>query len=196
MYETGGEFRWLKHAIELTDRMIEEFWDHEGRGFFFTGKSHENLIVRSKDYFDNATPSGNSVAAGVLLRLAILTNKERYRELAEAVLSEVAESVRRYPSGFGYALSAMDFLFSSPKEVALLGKNPEEIKPLLAEVWRKYLANKVVAHASSDDAEAIAALPLLENRPLLDGRATAYVCQNYTCRQPVNTIEALAAELD
>jgi uncharacterized protein YyaL (SSP411 family) len=196
LYETGGEFRWLKHAIELTDRMIEEFWDHEGRGFFFTGKSHENLIVRSKDYFDNATPSGNSVAAGVLLRLAILTNKERYRELAEAVLSEVAESVRRYPSGFGYALSAMDFLFSSPKEVALLGKNPEEIKPLLAEVWRKYLPNKVVAHASSDDAEAIAAVPLLENRPLLDGRATAYVCQNYTCRQPVNTIEALAAELD
>ena len=196
LYETGGEFRRLKHALELTDRMIEEFWDEEGRGFFFTGKSHENLIVRSKDYFDNATPSGNSVAAGVLLRLAILTNNERYRELAEAVLGEVAESVRRYPSGFGYALSAMDFLFSSPKEIALLGKEPSEIKPLLEEVWRKYLPNKVVAHASINDAEAIAALPLLENRPLLDDRATAYVCQNYTCQQPVNTIDGLAAELD
>ena len=196
LYETGGEFRWLKHALELTDRMIEEFWDEEGRGFFFTGKSHENLIVRSKDYFDNATPSGNSVAAGVLLRLAILTNNERYRELAEAVLGEVAESVRRYPSGFGYALSAMDFLFSSPKEIALLGKEPSEIKPLLEEVWRKYLPNKVVAHAPINDAEAIAALPLLENRPLLDDRATAYVCQNYTCQQPVNTIDGLAAELD
>jgi uncharacterized protein YyaL (SSP411 family) len=195
LYETGGEFRWLKHALALTDRMIEEFWDEEGAGFFFTGKSHENLIVRSKDYFDNATPSGNSVAAAVLLRLAILVNNERYRELAEAVLGEVADSVRRYPSGFGYALSAMDFLLSSAKEVALVGKDPDDFKPLLEEVWRKYLPNKVVAHASIDDAEAIAVVPLLQNRPWLDGRATAYVCQNYTCKQPVNEIEALTAEL-
>ncbi|HSD47324.1 MAG TPA: thioredoxin domain-containing protein, partial [Pyrinomonadaceae bacterium] len=147
LYETGGEFRWLKHALELTDRMIEEFWDGEGGGFYFTGKSHENLIVRSKDYFDNATPSGNSVAAAVLLRLAILTNNERYRELAERVLGEVAEQVRRYPSGFGYALSAIDFLLASPKEVALLGKDSDDVKPLLEEVWRKYRPNKVVAHA-------------------------------------------------
>src|SRR5688572_3584480 len=196
MYETGGEFRWLKHAIALTDRMIEEFWYEKGAGFFFTGKSHENLIVRSKDYFDNATPSGNSVAATVLLRLAVLTNNERYRELAEAVLGEVADSVRRYPSGFGYALSAMDSLLSSPKEVALVGKDRNDIKLLLEEVWRKYLPNKVVAHASIDDAEAIAASLLLQSRPLLDGRATAYVCQNYTCKQPVNDATSLRAELD
>ncbi len=176
--------------------MIEEFWDEEGAGFFFTGKSHENLIVRSKDYFDNATPSGNSVAATVLLRLAILTNNERYRELAEAVFGEVADQVRRYPSGFGYALSAMDALLSSPKEVALVGKDPNDINPLLEEVWRKYLPNKVVAHASIDEAEAIAGSPLLQNRPLLDGRATAYVCQNYTCKQPVNDAASLRAELD
>ena len=196
LYETGGEFRWLGHALALADRMIDEFWDDKGAGFFFTGKSHENLIVRSKDYFDNATPSGNSVAAAVLLRLAILTNNRGYRELAEAVFGEVADSVRRYPSGFGYALSAMDFLFGSAKEVALVGKDADQIKPLLEEVWRKYLPNKVVAHASIDDAEAIAAVPLLESRPLLDGRATVYVCHNYTCRQPVNDSSALRSELD
>ncbi|MCA1575951.1 MAG: thioredoxin domain-containing protein [Acidobacteria bacterium] len=196
LYETGGEFRWLKHAIALTDRMIEEFWDEEGAGFFFTGKSHENLIVRSKDYFDNATPSGNSVAATVVLRLAILTNNERYRELAEAVLGEVADQVRRYPSGFGYALSAMDSLLSSPKEVALVGNDQNDIKLLLEEVWRKYVPNKVVAHASIDDAEAIAAVPLLQSRPLLEERPTAYVCQNYTCKQPVNDAASLRAELD
>jgi len=195
LYETGGEFRWLKHALDLTDRMIDEFRDEKGAGFFFTGKSHENLIVRSKDYFDNATPSGNSVAAAVLLRLGILVNNERYRELAEAVLGEAADSVRRYPSGFGYGLSAMDFLLSSPKEVAVVGKDSNDIKPLLEEVWRKYLPNKVVAHASADDAEAIAASPLLQNRPLLDNRATAYVCQNYTCKQPVNDPSTLRGEL-
>ncbi len=87
LFETTGEFRWLEEALALTERMIEEFWDDEGGGFFFTGKSHENLIVRSKDYFDNATPSGNSVAAMCLLRLAILTDNESYRNLAIAVLA-------------------------------------------------------------------------------------------------------------
>jgi len=196
LYETTGEFRWLKEAIALADRMIREFWDEEGAGFFFTGKSHENLIVRSKDYFDNAIPAGNSVAADVLLRLAILTDNQRYRELAEAVFGELAETARRYPSGFGYALSAIDFHLSNPKEVALLGQGGADIQPLLRETWRRYLPNKVVAVGLASDTEATSALPLLQNRPLLDGRATAYVCQHYTCKQPVNSAEALAVELD
>jgi uncharacterized protein YyaL (SSP411 family) len=196
LYETTGEFRWLKEAIVLTDKMIEEFWDHEGRGFFFTGTSHENLIVRSKDYFDNATPSGNSVAASALLRLAVLTNNGRYREIGQAVLNEVAESTRRYPSGFGYALSAMDFLLSSPKEIALVAKDQNDIKHLLELVWHKYLPNKVVAPNPSSDAEAIEALPLLQNRPLLEGKATAYVCENYTCQQPVTDPSKLQEQLE
>ena len=195
LYETTGEFRWLKEAIALTDRMIEEFWDEEGAGFFFTGKSHENLIVRSKDYFDNAIPAGNSVAANVLLRLSLLADNQRYRDLAEAVCGETAESARRYPSGFGYALSTIDFLLSSPKEIAIIGQDATDIKPLLQETWRKYLPNKVVAPGSINDAEAIGAIPLLQNRPLVNGQATAYVCEHYVCKQPVITPEALAAEL-
>jgi uncharacterized protein YyaL (SSP411 family) len=193
LFETTGESRWLKSAVALTDRMIAEFWDEEGGGFFFTGKSHEDLIVRSKDYFDNATPSGNSVAADALLRLAILTDNQKYRELAQTVLGSIAENVRRYPSGFGYALSAIEFLLSEPKEVALIGTDAADIQPLLQEVWRKYRPNKVVAPGFVGD---FAAVPLLQNRPLLNGRATAYVCQNYTCQQPVDGIEALAAQLD
>ena len=111
--------------------MIEEFWDNEGGGFFFTGKSHEDLIVRSKDYFDNATPSGNSVAVMALLRLAMLMDKESYRNLAMAVLREIGDSARRYPSGFGYALSAADFAVSTPKEMAIVGRDLEDIQPLL-----------------------------------------------------------------
>jgi uncharacterized protein len=195
LYETTGEFRWLKEALALTDRMIEEFWDEEGGGFYFTGRSHEELIVRSKDYFDNATPSGNSVAAGVLLRLAILANNEKYRELAERLLGEIADSVRRYPSGFGYALSAIDFLLSQPKEIAIVGKYATDIKPLLQETWRKYLPNKVIAPGFIDQTAAAEVVPLLQNRPLLGGVATAYVCQDYTCKQPVTSPEALATQL-
>ena len=196
LYETTGEFRWLREAIALTDHMIEEFWDGEGGGFFFTGKSHEELIVRSKDYFDNATPSGNSVAAAVLLRLAILTNKESYRALAQKVFAVIADQVRRYPSGFGYALSAMDFLLSSPKEIALVGNEEADIQPLLQETWCKYLPNKVVAPGFVNDSEAIVSTPLLQNRPLLDGLATAYVCENYTCQQPVTTAANLRSQLE
>ena len=190
LFETTGEFRWLEEAQTLTDRMIEEFWDNEGGGFFFTGKSHEDLIVRSKDYFDNATPSGNSVAAMVLLRLAILIDKENYRNLATAVLRELGDSARRYPSGFGYALSAADFLVSTPKEVAIVGRDREDIQALLTVAWRRYLPNKVVAPGFGGES-----IPLLENRPLLNAQATAYVCEHYTCKQPVNQPSELADQL-
>ena len=190
LFETTGEFRWLDEAQALADRMIEEFWDEENGGFFFTGKSHENLIVRSKDYFDNATPSGNSVAATGLLRLAILTGKENYRNLAIAVLREIGDGARRYPSGFGYALSAADFLLSTPKEIAIVGKDSNDIEPLLSEAWRRYLPNKVVAPGFGGEN-----LPLLENRPLQNNRATAYVCVRYACQQPVNEPSELANQL-
>jgi uncharacterized protein YyaL (SSP411 family) len=192
LFETTGESRWLNEALTLTERMVEEFWDEEGGGFFFTGKSHESLIVRSKDYFDNATPSGNSVAAIVLLRLATITDNDSYRNLAIAVLSEVGDQIRRYPSGFGYALSAADFLLSTPKEVAIAGKDAADISPLLAETWRRYLPNKVVA--ASFEGET-AKTPLLENRPLINGLATAYVCEHYTCQQPVTDVGELSEEL-
>ena len=191
LFETTGEARWLHETLALTDRMIDEFWDNDGGGFFFTGKSHENLIVRSKDYFDNATPSGNSVATLVLLRLATLTGRENYRNLATAVLREVSGQAQRYPSGFGYALSAADFLLSTPKEVAIVGKDEADIRPLLEETWRRYLPNKVVAVDFGDHPE----IALLENRPLVNGRATAYVCEHFTCQSPVTDVSSLAALL-
>ena len=195
LFETTGELRWLKETLALVDRMINEFWDNESGGFFFTGKSHEQLIVRSKDYFDNATPSGNSVAAMVLVRLAALTGRENYRNIATAVLREMGDQIRRYPSGFGYALSAVDFLVSTPKEVAIVGKDADDIQPLLAETWRKYIPNKVVAVNVGDSSDAAQMTPLLESRPLIDGLATAYVCENFTCKQPVTETSALASQL-
>ncbi|HSE19014.1 MAG TPA: thioredoxin domain-containing protein [Pyrinomonadaceae bacterium] len=193
LFETTGESRWLHETLALADRMIEEFWDNEGGGFYFTGKSHEDLIVRSKDYFDNATPSGNSVASMVLLRLAALTGRENYRNLATAVLREVAEQTRRYPSGFGYALSAMDFLLSTPKEVAIVGRDFADIQPFLAETWRRYLPNKVVAVGLGEKPAEIT--PLLENRPLVNGSATVYVCEHFTCQNPVTDVSSLAEVL-
>ena len=190
LFETTGEFRCLSKALALTEQMIAEFWDNEAGAFFFTGESHEHLIVRSKDFFDNATPSGNSVAALVLLKAAVFTGKEKYRNLATATLREIAEQVRRYPSAFGYALSAADFLLSTPKEVAIVGSDPFDIQPMVREVWSRYLPNKVVAPTFGLDL-----LPLWEGRTMLDEKPTAYVCEHYACKQPVTDLDALSEQL-
>ena len=195
LFETSGEIEWLNAALSLTDRMVEEFWDEDNAGFFFTETSHEKLIVRSKDYFDNATPSGNSVAASVLLRLGILTDSEHFRNLAVSVFREVADSIRKYPSGFGYALSGLDFLLSTPKEVAIIAAEKSTLKTFVRAAWDRYLPNKVVASALSGDSAAIGSVVLLQNRNLVEGKTAAYVCQNYTCKEPVTEIAAFAEQL-
>src|SRR5437764_10950172 len=114
--------------------MIEEFWDEEDGGFFYTGKSHEELIVRSKDYFDNATPSGNSVAAEVLLYLAQLTGNEDYSRKAVAIFRLLRDPITHYASAFGRLLGALDFYLSTPKEIAIVGaSDSEETRALMRE---------------------------------------------------------------
>ncbi|HEV2762986.1 MAG TPA: thioredoxin domain-containing protein, partial [Pyrinomonadaceae bacterium] len=197
LYETTGDARRLKEAVRLTEKMIDEFWDEQDGGFFYTGESGEKLIVRSKDYFDNATPSGNSVALGVLLRLSVLTGEEKYRRLATTVFRLMGDSVARYPSAFGYALSALDFYLSTPKEVVIVSpRGAAADRTLAREVWKRYLPNKVVVQAHEGDADALALVPLLRDRTAIGGTATAYVCENYTCQQPVSDAASLASQLD
>ncbi len=196
LYETTGQPRRLEAAVRLADKMVEEFWDEEGGGFFYNGRSGEQLIVRNKDYFDNATPSGNSVAAEALLRLSVLTGNEDYRRKAVNVLRLVRDAVERYPSAFGYALGAVDFYLSTPREIVIVsGGEEEQTRALKREVWGRYLPNKVVALTSGEDAAASELVPLLRERKAIEGRATAYVCESYACLQPVNTAAELAAQL-
>jgi uncharacterized protein YyaL (SSP411 family) len=197
LYEVSGELKWLREARALVERMVSEFWDTENGGFFFTGKSSEELIVRSKDYFDNATPAGNSVAAEVLLRLSALTGEESYALKAVAVLRLVAKQIRRYPSAFGRILGALDFYQSTPTEVAVIGEpGKSDTESLVREVWSRYLPNKVVAQTQPDSADAAREVPLFRERGLIEARAAAYVCEGYACRLPVTNPQALAAQLD
>lgn len=196
LFETSGEIQWLEEARNLTVTMIDEFWDDEEGGFFYTGRSHEDLIVRSKDFFDNATPAGNSVAAEVLLRIGLLTDNNDYQRRAATILRLMASTVERYPSGFGRLLCALDFHLGAPKEIAVIGEpGTPEIQSLLAEIWKLYLPNKVVAQASPGDAESADMLALVRDRPQLDNNATAYVCEHFVCKKPVNTPAELASQL-
>lgn len=195
LYEATGNLRWIKEARIIADKMIDEFWDEESGGFYFTGKSHEQLIVRSKDYFDNATPSGNSVAAEVLLKLSILTDNDSYKRIAVTIFRLLADSIRRYGSAFGRLMSVIDFHLSTPKEIVIIGdKGSDDTKELLKTVWSNYIPNKIVVLSNGKDKEA-KVIPLLENRLMIDGKATAYICENFTCQQPVTTKEELEEQL-
>ncbi len=196
LYQASGELRWLEEAKALTDKMVEEFWDEEDGGFFYTGTSHEELIVRTKDYFDNATPSGNSVAAEVLLHLSALTGDEQYQRKAITLFRLLSNYLKRYPSAFGRALGALDFHLSTPKEIAVVGEaEAAETKLLLREIWKRYLPNKVVAQSTGVDERAAELVPLLRGRTMIEGQSTTYVCEHYTCQQPVTKPVDLAAQL-
>jgi uncharacterized protein YyaL (SSP411 family) len=176
--------------------MIEEFWDEEEGAFFYTGQSHENLIVRSKDFFDNATPSGNSVAAEVLLRIGLLTDDADYQRRAATILRLMAFTMQRYPSGFGRLLCALDFYLGSPKEIALVGDSrAPETHALRREIWIAYLPNKVVAQGAPGDTKAGELVPLLGARPQMNGKATAYVCEHFACKAPTTDPSELASQL-
>jgi uncharacterized protein len=196
LFETSGELQWLEEARSLTATMIMEFWDDEEGGFFYTGRSHEELIVRSKDFFDNATPAGNSVAAEVLLRIGLLTDNSDYQRRAATIFRLMASAVQRYPSGFGRLLCALDFYLETPKEIAIIGDPAAaETRLLLEEVWKTYLPNKILAQSSPENMAAVQRIPLLRDRPLLDNKATAYVCEQLTCKKPVTSAADLASQL-
>jgi uncharacterized protein YyaL (SSP411 family) len=178
LYEATFEVRWLQASIDLADRMLAEFVDTTGGGFYDTSTDHEALITRPKDIFDNATPSGNSVAADVLLRLALLTDRQDYREAAESVLRLLRDAMARYPLGFARALDALDFLLDAPKEVAIVGRtDAADTRALRRAVFEPFAPNKVVAGPG-------APVPLLEGRELRNGHAAAYVCEHYVCQAP------------
>jgi uncharacterized protein YyaL (SSP411 family) len=196
LFEATGEVQWLEESLSLTATMIDEFWDDEEGGFFFTGRSHEDLIVRSKDFFDNATPSGNSVAAQVLLKLSLLTENPDYERRAVAILRLMATALRRYPSGFGRLLCALDFHLDSPKEIVLLGDpHAEETLTLRDVIWSTYLPNKVVAQVTPEDNRLSELSGLVRNRSQLSGKPTAYVCEHFTCKSPTSSTKELKSQL-
>jgi uncharacterized protein YyaL (SSP411 family) len=176
LYELTFDQTWIDHAVNIADRLVELFWDADEGGFYFTSTDHESLITRTKDFFDNATPSGNSVAADVLLRMGAILGRQDYREKAERILSKVSNFMRQYPTGFGRALAAADFYVGPSKEIALVGP-PEAF---LAKLRKRYLPRAVVAAGAGNR------IALLRDRPLVEGKPTAYVCENFVCQQPVN----------
>lgn len=194
LYQTDGDPRWYRNAVEFGSEMITHFIDDDW-GFYDTHDDHEKLITRPKDIQDNATPSGNALAAMAMLQLSALSGNGEYRALAEGMLSHIQSSFARYPTAFGYWLCAIDFALHPVREIAILGESGNPVfQALVDTLWERYRPDIVSAYGTPpfpDDAPE-----LLHNRAMLNELPTAYVCQNFVCLNPVQQVEAFRSLLD
>ncbi len=192
LHEATLEPRWLEAAIDCCEGMVEGFLDRD-TGMFFDAESDSELVVRPRDLTDSATPSGNSLAVELLLRLSHLTDRGEWREMAEAVMSREAGSAARFPGGFGRLLTQMERVLTPPLEIAIVGTSDQGRDPLLAAVWADFLPFRALTGAAQ--AMNPAPFPLLKDRSPAFERATAWVCRAYACERPTDDATEVSASL-
>jgi len=190
LYETTFDVGYLKTAIELNDDMIKHFWDKDG-GFYFTADDSEKLIVRQKEYYDGAVPSGNSVAMLNLLRLGRITANSDLETKSEQIAKWYSKAIESSPQGFTMLLCALDFAVGPSYEVVISGNSQsEDTKSMLTAIYREFIPNKVVIlrPSETETPEIIKIAEFTENQTSIGGKSTAYVCKNYSCDAPTTDI--------
>jgi uncharacterized protein YyaL (SSP411 family) len=195
LYQATGEAKWLDAALDLAADMTDRFADPSG-GFFYTAADHEELIVRQRDSQDNATPSGNSLAATALLKLARLTGRTDLEDRAIGTLDAMSAQIAQAPLASGQALIALDFLLGPTKEIVLAGSGPA-LDALRRAVAETFAPNKVLLIRPFEFPDE--RLPE-STRTLLAGKqprgeAAAYVCEKGVCHEPVTTPDELRTRL-
>jgi len=197
LYEADFDVEDLSLAVRLTRRMDERFGDSPG-GYFMTAKGSDDLIVRSKEIYDGATPSGNSVAMLNLARIARFTGDMSWDKKARAVGSSFARQVARVPMAHAFVLTAVDFLHGPSFEVVVAGtRNAPDTRAMLDAVDHAFLPNKVVVFRPNEDAGAVIEIaPYARDQVAIGGAATAYVCRNFSCDLPTTRVSDVIQVLD
>jgi len=193
LYQSDPNAQWYTSALKLADEMVAHFADPDG-GFFDTRDDHEALLLRPKDIQDNATPSGNALAATALLELSSYGDRMAWRDLAENMLSFIQNATLRYPTAFAKWLCAADFARGPLHEVAIVGNlDDDQAQELVKTLWKNYRPRQVTAISAYPPPRESPAL--LSDRPLLNNQATAYVCQGFVCLQPTNSPAEMEVQL-
>jgi uncharacterized protein YyaL (SSP411 family) len=179
--EATGDARWIGHARDVADTMLDHFWDVDNGGLFTTADDAEQLVARQKELIDNATPAANSVAAVALLRLGALTGEARYANHAEQILRLLGRVMPQAPSAFSNAMAAVDMVGNGITEIAIVGDRSD----LVRAVHQQWLPNAVLAWGTPYES------PLWEQREA----GLAYVCRHYACMAPASDNDTLLAQL-
>lgn len=194
LYEASFGVKYLQDAINLTEGMIEHFWDEENGGFYFTADDSENVLVRKKEIYDGAYPSGNSIAVLTLLRLGRMTAKPEYEGKADKIIRTFSRTVSRNPMGYTQLMSALDFAIGPSYEVVIAGNTQaDDTKAMLKALRERFIPNKVVLFIPSEveSPEITSLADFTKYQESIQGRATSYVCQNYACKFPTTDIDKM-----
>ena len=206
LYQTVFEAKYLDAALGLAQRMLDQYWDDANGGFFYTSNDHEELIARNKETHDNATPSGNSLAATALLKLARLTGRTDLEAKAVATLEMMSGLMNRIPLAAGQSLIALDFLLGPTHEVVLVegpsrnqesgGRSQEEnVAGILGELHQRFVPNKVVHRreaTTTDESLPLSTRPMLSGKLAVNDDVSLYICRFGTCEQPAVGVAAIS----
>jgi uncharacterized protein YyaL (SSP411 family) len=184
LYEASLDAKWLVHALELTEKQVSLFWDEEAGGFYDTSGKDKTVLLRMKEDYDGAEPTGNSIAALNLLRLSQMTDNDDWYQKGAKTVSAFGNRLQQIPSAMPQMLAALDYWLDKPKQIIIAGKpGADDTQKMLTEVYERYIPNKIILLADGDKAQKVLAkhLPFIESVGMIDGKATAYICENYVC---------------
>jgi uncharacterized protein YyaL (SSP411 family) len=198
LYEATLDIEYLEKALHLVGDMRDLFWDERAGGFFYYGKDGESLITRSKELYDGAMPSGNSVAAWVLMRLSRMTVNADLEELVQKMLRVFAADLWRYPRAYAAFLLAVDLFYGSPRQIVVANEAGRgEMKDILAEIGQHFIPNAVVLYNDPTREATVAKLiPHVQAQGPVEGKPTVYICENFACQKPVTDRELLGPALE
>lgn len=198
LYESGFELRYLKSAVSLNSELLEHFWDPDSGGLYFTANDSEALIFRKKEFMDSAIPTGNSFEMLNLLRLSRIIADPGLEETADKLERAFSKQIMKAPSGYTQFLSAFDFRLGPSYEVIISGKaEASDTEQMLKELWSYFVPNKVLIFRPEREKPEITELAkYTEEQVPIEGKATAYVCQNYECQLPTTEIREMLRMLN
>ena len=198
LYEASFNIDWLSKALSLTDHLNRLFFDQDNGGFFDTAGQDASVLVRTKEWYDGAEPSGNSIAILNLFRLAHLTNNETYDRMARASLRHFGERLSKQPHATPQFLVALDMSLAKSVQIIIAGALSDPlVQSLLHEVHSHFLPNKILILADGGRGQNFLAqfVPFLGSIKMVKNTATAFVCENYTCQMPTTNCEVLSTQL-
>ncbi len=193
LYEASFEVEYLKEAQRLTKSMFDLFWDEDEGSFFFTAQDAEEIIFRRKEIYDGAIPSGNSIAALALIRLGKLFMNSDWEQKARRILENASQELVKNPSAYTQMLMALDFALGPTKEIVVAGDfNDTATQNMISLLYQNFIPRKVVVFRPAKEKEAagvISLIPFSKNQSPINGKTTAYICENYACQLPTNDVE-------
>ena len=197
LYEMNYDEKYLEIAMDLSEYQIDQFWDFDNHGFYFTASSGEQLLVRSKEVYDGAIPSGNSVSAFNFIRLARMTSRPDFEDIAFQILNAFSGYLNRSSSGYSMMMQAAEFAFGPSHEVLVFGdENNPATQKMLEDIQTIYMPNRVIVFGKSGGESLKNTIPFVGfYEPNKDGSPRVYVCQNFSCKLPTSDFEVVKQQL-